>query len=722
MQHFHIFGRQFGRQAHLQLFRTLKKCLLIGAVVACLLPQTLLAALTSTVAGGVLTVVSTADEDIAVSCAGGNVQVNGADPDSGASTCISITGIVVTGGLGENIIDLSLVDTPEFTSSMTVTVDAGPANDVITGTFFADTLNGGEGNDRVIGHRGADTMNGDGGDDTTVWNPGDGSDIASGGAGDDTMEVNGGGNEQFVISSTVTGVLFQRIDPNPFFVDIISPTERLLLNAGGGDDIVTGTVGLNGVITITVNGGNGDDHITGGDGPDTLNGDGGNDTLIGFRGNDAMNGGADDDTMVWNPGDGSDVANGEDGSDTVEVNGGNGGESFTISGTVTGALFQRIDPNPFFVDIISPTENLVLNAAGGNDIVTGTQELDGVIAITVNGGDGDDQITGGDGDDILNGEGGNDTLTGFRGDDTMNGGADSDTMIWNPGDGSDIASGESGNDTVVVNGGGAAETFTISRTLTGVLFDRVTPNPFFVDIISPTENLLLNAGGGGDIVTGTTGLNGVITITVNGGDGPDLIRGGDGPDTLNGDGDDDTLIGFRGPDTMNGGPGNDTMIWNNGDGSDIMDGGDGDDTAVVNGSPLSETFEISPVVSLIAAGVDAPAVGSVFFRRVNPGPFSLDIEAESVEVNGNDGDDTFDVTPLDNTDITYDGGSQPIADVLRVHAQGAVVRAVLNQILVEDKAPITNEDVEVVEVIDEAFPVKIYMPWLREWRPRSPSR
>jgi Ca2+-binding RTX toxin-like protein len=714
---------RFGRGS--RIFRFIKKSMLLWAIVACLLPQTLLAAVSSDVTDGVLTVTSDAADNIAVTCDGGNVKVNGADPDSGAALCDSIIAIDVLGGPGENEIDLSAVTSISYTALLTVTVDGAEDNDVITGTTIADTLQGGpgddtlngnDGDDILIGNQGADIMNGDAGNDTMIWNPGDGSDVADGGDGDDTVIVNGGGvSETFVISGTATGVFFERLDPAPFFVDIISPTEQLILNANGGADIVTGTTGLAGVILLTVNGGDGDDQITGGDGNDVLNGDDGNDTLIGFRGADEMNGGPGDDILIWNPGDGSDVARGEDGDDIVIVNGGGVSETFVISGTATGVFFERTSPAPFFVDIISPTEQLILNANGGGDIVTGTTGLAGVILLTVNGGDGDDHITGGDGNDILNGDGGNDTLVGFRGADEMNGGPGDDTLIWNPGDGSDVARGEAGNDTVIVNGGGVSETFTISATATGALFERVSPAPFFVDIISPTENLLLNANGGGDIITGSVGLNGVITLTLNGGPGDDLIRGGDGPDTLNGDEGDDTLIGFRGADIMRGGDGDDMMIWNNGDGSDIMDGGPGNDTSVVNGSPADETFTISQTTSLNAAGLNAPTQGSVLFRRLNPGPFSIDIESENVEVNGNDGNDTLTAQPLDGTNIFFNGGSQTVADILRVNALGAAVHTVLNQILAEGKAPITIADVEQVEIEDEAFPIDLYMPLLWDW-------
>lgn len=577
--------RILGKRWFSRFVKSCQRSLLVGAVIALLLPQTLLAAITSDVTGGVLTVTSDGDPDpIVITCDTANVEINGNAPDSGAALCATITEINVAGGGGADTIDLNTVVTATFTTLVTVTVDGGEGDDSITGSFLGDTLNGGDDDDTIVGHRGGDTVNGDGGNDTMIWNPGDGSDVNDGGAGNDTTVVNGGGvSETFTISSTAGPVVrFDRVDPAPFSVDIITTTENLLLNGNGGADVITGTVGLRDVITMTLNGGDGDDTITGGDGNDQLNGDGDNDTLTGFRGADAVSGGPGDDTMIWNNGDGSDTND--------------GGE---------------------------------------------------------------------------------------------------------------------GNDTTIVNGGPLSETFTISGTGTGVRFDRLTQVPFNIQIFTTTENLLLNGNDGDETVTGTTGLNGVITVTVNGGNGNDSIRGGDGPDTLNGEGDNDTLVGFRGPDTMNGGPGNDTMVWNNGDGSDVMDGGEGDDVAVVNGGTLSETFVITPSGSVATSGLGAVAVGSVFFQRVTPGPFSLDIEAESVEVNGNDGDDTFNVTPLDNTDVHFDGGSQSTADILRVNALDRGVDRSGNIIIVAGKQPVTHEGVETLEVDDAKL--QIHLPFARAW-------
>ena len=115
----------------------------------------------------------------------------------------------------------------------------------------------------------------------------------------------------------------------------------------------------------------------------------GNDTLTGGAGNDQVFGEAGDDSMIWNPGDGSDLFEGGEGNDTAEVNGGNGAETFSIVANGTRVRFDRISPAPFFLDI-GTTENLVINAGGGDDTITAGNGLASLIQLTIDGGAGND--------------------------------------------------------------------------------------------------------------------------------------------------------------------------------------------------------------------------------------------------------------------------------------------------------------------------------------------
>ena len=70
----------------------------------------------------------------------------------------------------------------------------------------------------------------------------------------------------------------------------------------------------------------------------------GNDTLTGGAGDDQMFGQAGNDRMIWNPGEGTDLKEGGDGIDTVEVNGGNGAEIFTITPNGTPRALRSRQP------------------------------------------------------------------------------------------------------------------------------------------------------------------------------------------------------------------------------------------------------------------------------------------------------------------------------------------------------------------------------------------
>src|SRR5262249_20651895 len=167
------------------------------------------------------------------------------------------------------------------------------------------------------------------------------------------------------------------------------------------------------------------------------------------------------DLMIWNPGDGTDLFEGGDGVDTAQVNGGNGSETFTITANGTRVRFDRISPAPFSLDI-GTTENLVVNANGGDDTITAGNGLAGLISLTLDGGAGNDTITGGDGNDMLIGGDGNDVITGGRGNDVALLGTGDDTFVWNPGDGSDTVEGGDGTDTLVFNGANVNEKVDIS--------------------------------------------------------------------------------------------------------------------------------------------------------------------------------------------------------------------------------------------------------------------
>ena len=324
------------------------------------------------------------------------------------------------------------------------------------------------------------------------------------------------------------------------------PTEgNDIINGNGGDDSID-ALGGNDV----VRGGFGDDDLFGGAGDDRLFGDNGNDVLVGNTGSDRMYGGVGDDVMVWNNGDGSDLMEGGDGTDVTIVNGADtAGDEFTINPNGARVDFDRVNLVPFSLDI-GTTERLVVNGLGGNDEITGTSGLAGLIRLELNGGNGNDDIFGGDGDDVLTGGNGDDHLEGFRGNDIMLGGWGNDEMEWDNGDGSDVMEGGNGYDTVDVDGSTTdGDVFTIARNGARVDFDRVNLVPFSLDI-GTSEKLEVKGLGGNDTITAGPGLKGVIELELFGGQGNDTITGSNGNDVIAGGAGSDLLTGNRGRDTF----------------------------------------------------------------------------------------------------------------------------------------------------------------------------
>jgi len=161
--------------------------------------------------------------------------------------------------------------------------------------------------------------------------------------------------------------------------------------------------------------------------------------------------------------------------------------------------------------------------------------------------------------------------------------------------------------------------------------------------------IIVNAGEGADTVTASAlAAADYSTLTINGGDGDDLLTGGPGNDDLRGDGGNDRVIGFRGTDDHEGGAGNDALVWNNGDGTDVMDGDAGADEVEINGAPTAGDVNTA-----------VPNGSRVVFNRTNLVPFAVDLSAERLTVNGLGGDDSFNgaagLAPL--TLLSLNGGS-----------------------------------------------------------------
>src|SRR6478609_7352124 len=307
----------------------------------------------------------------------------------------------------------------------------------------------------------------------------------------------------------------------------VANTSRISVFGLGGNDVITLNENNGALPVAELTGGEGNDVLTGGSAADLLFGQGGNDTLLGKGGNDQLFGGSGNDTitggdaddqafgqggddrMIWNPGDDTDLNEGAGGTDTVEVNGGNGAEQFTATANGTRVRFDRINPAPFSIDI-GTSENLTLNANGGDDTFGATGNLAALIKITVDGGTGNDTINGSNGIDTLLGGDGNDFVDGNQGNDVAFMGAGDDTFGWDPGDGSDIVEGQANTDTLLFNGSAANEIFTLSanggralfaRNIGAIVMDLDDVEAFTINALDGADTININDLTGTDATT-----------------------------------------------------------------------------------------------------------------------------------------------------------------------------------------------------------------------------
>ena len=368
------------------------------------------------------------------------------------------------------------------------TINAGAANDTVTGGSLADTIDLGEGNDTLIASNGDDVVDGGTGNDTL--NAGTGEQTLKGGAGNDTIVmgatltakdvVEGGegtdtlnisaaatasvaagvkGFETLALAGAVTQDMIQFTNNSSFTKIAAAATATMsFTNAGAsvdtleitdfavGADAVTGitesrlvdtandslTVNASGTVSSTANAGN--TNIT---------------TLT-------VN---DEETLTLN--------SGELATEALNITTLNANDVTTMNFSGTGAIAVTTLTGASklaTVDGAGVTGGISLSAgtstadmtmtgslAGANILVGGTGAdtiTGGALVDTLIGGNGNDTITGNAGNDILNGGLGNDTIDGGIGNDTITGGAGDDTLTGGLGIDKFILSAANGKDTI----------------------------------------------------------------------------------------------------------------------------------------------------------------------------------------------------------------------------------------------------------------------------------
>jgi len=356
----------------------------------------------------------------------------------------------------------------------------------------------------------------------------------------DTLLVNGdGGADEVVLRLEPTaparllveaGNSTRSFDRNTF--------SRITLATGGGaDDIRIDE--SDGVFTdaeaVTVDAGPGDDVVTGGRGAEVITTGDGTDLVLGGGGADRILLGAGDDTAIQGSEDDADVFEGQSGTDTLrilatgeseeltvqafgaralisrdlgtagadtvgieqaEINAG-GGPDLVDIGDLTGTELVRVDADLGVLDDASDQvtiagsadrdavrvsaaaeavrisglhsevqlhhagpaqDRLTVSGHEGDDEIRAVGAIGTRLELTLDGGDGLDSLTGGFATERLRGGPGADTLRGQQGVDTIDGEAGPDLVVWNPSiDGNDRVDGGTDEDALRVLGAGTDE-------------------------------------------------------------------------------------------------------------------------------------------------------------------------------------------------------------------------------------------------------------------------
>jgi Ca2+-binding RTX toxin-like protein len=476
------------------------------------------------------------------------------------------------GGVFTRIVDGSLLGasdelifngSPESTYSFDITGGAG--DDTLTGGAAADTFD--------LTQGGVDAAYGGGGNDTfTMGAAFTAADTIDGGAGaSDGLTMVGGATVAFG-AGTMSNVESLTVTSNA----ATSLTTDDATVASGATLNVTATAMTSAALTFNgaaetdgifaINAGSGDDVLTGGSGNsgglgDTFNlVNGGNDSAYG--------GGANDQFLLYGSLTAADTIDGGIGTDTLYLNGDySGGFTFGAS-TITNIEsivltaghsynFSSVDAN--VASGATMAVSAIALGSGNTLFFNASAETDGSLSLT--GGAGNDTLTGGAQGDTFNlFAGGSDAAYGGGGNDLYNMNAALDA-------GDELNGGAGTGDTVSLSGDYSAG-ITFGTSTIGNIEQIQMSSGFSYNFTTAEGNVTagqtLTVGAATLIVSNTLTFNGAAEtdghFTITGGAGDDTLTGGALADTFTLGGGTNTATGGGGADDITCGAGADTLV------------------------------------------------------------------------------------------------------------------------------------------------------------------
>jgi Ca2+-binding RTX toxin-like protein len=307
------------------------------------------------------------------------------------------------------------------------TITGDERNNNISGTEWDDTLIGLNGNDVLRGLQGADVLDGGSGIDAAYYDQDFSSVLAD--LAHPHLNTGSASGDTYVSIENIIGSSFNDdLRGNEFSNWIWGGDGNDTILGRGGDDELTGN--------------NGNDQLLGGDGADSINAGSGNDTII-LTGSTYHSNGYVAFNVSSNTQVGTQVRINLEGLVHIQAVTDGGGDADIVQLSEEGDAFFLHDAYSGFHDSISLTEDYIGNESvarfanieeirgmGGDDIIDLTSpdySLAGV-AMTIDGGEGNDVIWGSDANEIISGGNGDDTIFGGIGTDVLTGGLGADVF------------------------------------------------------------------------------------------------------------------------------------------------------------------------------------------------------------------------------------------------------------------------------------------------------
>ncbi|HHQ4893461.1 TPA: calcium-binding protein, partial [Aeromonas veronii] len=541
--------------------------------------------------------------------------------------------------VGHRLAGIVFVDGTVWTQAdITITTTGGDGDDQLVGWDGSDVIIGGAGNDTLVGGAGKDTLVGGAGANVYLCNLGDGIDVIRNGS---AVAVSVSGEIRFGAGILVADISVVREGDHLVLVHANGSdrwtVEGYFASVGhrlAGIVFADGTVWTQSDITITTQGGDGDDKLVGWDGSDVLIGGAGNDLLEGGNGHDTLVGGAGDDTL-----------SGGSGSEVYRFDVGHGHDVIVVQEsvvTVHDEIHFGVGIGVNDIYLAQRGDDLVLVNINGHDSITiqgglvegqewggcvvftdGTRwaadEFGGLLLEVSMGTEDDEVIQGSAENDFLDGKEGNDTLFGSGGNDLLQGGKGDDLLV-----------GSKGKDTFLFGLGHGRDTInygvSTSKLKAYTINDEIRYmhgiHPSDITIYAVGQDLILMHQNGHDSITIKNAIatknvwagNIVFADGANwsaqqvlssaqkaiGTPGNDNIKGGVGNDLLDGGAGNDTLVGGGGDDTLKGGAGDDLLTSSGG--TSVLEGGEGNDTLIGSGHSDTYRFNLGDGHDLIING------------------------------------------------------------------------------------------------------------------------